>query len=103
MDGIHDVGGMQGLGVIAFAPSEPVFHHDWEGRIFALLGALGASGFTVDEYRWLIEQMPASQYLSTTYYEKWVEVLTQIVVSRGFATQEELAAAVAEEGDQFRD
>ena len=37
MNGIHDMGGMQGLGEIGYQASEPMFHAPWEGRGFALI------------------------------------------------------------------
>jgi len=30
VDGIHDLGGMQGFRAVAHAPAEPVFYHEWE-------------------------------------------------------------------------
>ncbi len=36
MDGIHDMGGMHGFGAIPREAGEPVFHAEWEGRIFAI-------------------------------------------------------------------
>ena len=38
MNGIHDMGGMQGLGTIGYQASEPMFHEPWEGRVFARYG-----------------------------------------------------------------
>ena len=32
MDGVHDMGGMDGFGKVEPEPNEPVFHHRWEGR-----------------------------------------------------------------------
>ena len=40
MNGIHDLGGMDGFGAVEPEPDEPVFHHPWEGRVFALRAAL---------------------------------------------------------------
>ena len=34
MNGVHDLGGMHGLGAINPEPNEPVFHHDWERAVF---------------------------------------------------------------------
>ena len=36
MNGVHDMGGMQGLGPIAPEPNEPLFHEPWEARALAL-------------------------------------------------------------------
>ena len=50
MNGIHDLGGMQGFGPIEREENEPVFHADWERRMFALLNLTIAAGqYHVDE------------------------------------------------------
>ena len=36
MNSIHDMGGMHGFGPIVVEDNEPVFHEDWEGRVYAL-------------------------------------------------------------------
>ena len=36
MNGVHDMGGMHGMGPIEPEPNEPVFHEPWEGRVYAL-------------------------------------------------------------------
>ncbi len=41
MDGIHDLGGMDGFGAVAREADEPVFHAEWERRLFALALAAG--------------------------------------------------------------
>ena len=52
MNGIHDMGGMHGFGPIDFETDEPVFHHEWEGRVYAIRGPLAGS------VRATIERMP---------------------------------------------
>ncbi len=48
VDGIHDLGGMQGFGAVAHSPAEPAFEHRWQAVARALLlvaaGAVQASG-----------------------------------------------------------
>ena len=36
MDGVHDMGGMDGFGKVVPEPNEPVFHHRWEGSVLAM-------------------------------------------------------------------
>jgi len=36
MNGVHDMGGMHGMGPIQYESNEPVFHEPWEARVFAL-------------------------------------------------------------------
>ena len=42
MNGIHDMGGMHGMGPIEYESNEPVFHEPWEARAFALNRAMSA-------------------------------------------------------------
>jgi nitrile hydratase len=43
MNGVHDMGGMDGFGAVVPEQDEPVFHADWERRLFALSQALPAA------------------------------------------------------------
>ena len=73
MNGIHDLGGMQGFGKIEREENEPVFHADWERHIFALLNLTIAAGqYHVDEIRHSIERMAPAEYLMTPYYVHWL-------------------------------
>ena len=42
MNGIHDMGGMHGMGPIRHEADEAVFHELWEGRMHAISRAIGA-------------------------------------------------------------
>ena len=42
MDGIHDLGGMDGFGAVVREENEPIFHADWEEKVFALSAVLEA-------------------------------------------------------------
>ena len=78
MNGVHDMGGMHGFGPVVVEADEPVFHTAWEARVRALEAAVAALGmWTVDEERHSIEQMPPGDYLSASYYEKWLWSLEQ--------------------------
>ena len=60
MNGVHDMGGMQGFGPIRPEKNEPVFHARWEGRIHGHLFALGALGkWNIDFARQTRESFPA--------------------------------------------
>jgi len=91
VNNIHDVGGMMRFGPVRPEPDEPVFHEEWEGRVFALAAAL-LQVATVDEYRWSIEKMASEDYLGTSYYEKWLVSLEDAIVNHGVATRDELDA-----------
>ena len=38
MNGVHDMGGMHGMGPVRHEPEkmEPVFHAAWEGRVYGI-------------------------------------------------------------------
>ncbi len=44
MNGVHDMGGMDGFGKVEPEPNEPTFHQDWEGRVMAMVRVMGANG-----------------------------------------------------------
>ncbi len=91
MNGIHDMGGMHGFGRIVVERDEPVFHDEWERRVFGCTCALTAAGFgSVDAFRFAIERMAPEHYLRATYYERWMTALASRLVESGVATQAEL-------------
>jgi hypothetical protein len=97
VNGIHDMGGMHGLGPIDREENEPVFHHAWERRAFALNMAAGFLGeWNIDMSRYAREQMPPAEYLATTYYEHWLWGLERLLVEKGLLTRAEVEARVAE-------
>ena len=73
MNGIHDMGGMRGLGELHYEETEPVFHEPWEGRVPAMMAALGV----FDGFRVGIEAIPAADYLRMSYYERWLVTLNE--------------------------
>jgi nitrile hydratase subunit beta len=98
MNGGHDLGGMHGLGPIQPEPEaeEPVFHHVWEKRVFALTLATGALGrWTIDMGRHARERQHPADYLRHSYYENWLTGLEKLLVERGLVSAEELASGKA--------
>ncbi|WP_019170172.1 nitrile hydratase subunit beta [Pseudaminobacter salicylatoxidans] len=84
MNGIHDCGGIDGLGPIEIEADEPVFHAPWEARVFGLNWAIGANGFwSLDEYRFAMEDRPVVDYMRDSYYAKWVYGLERLLVEKG--------------------
>ncbi|MGD9754526.1 MAG: nitrile hydratase subunit beta [Acidimicrobiia bacterium] len=93
MNGVHDLGGMHGFGPVAAEPerSEPVFHADWEATVLSsMLGTTRLRQWNVDEFRRNIEQLPPVDYLTFSYYEKWLAALERLVVEHGLVTEQEL-------------
>lgn len=92
MNGVHDMGGMQGFGPVVPEADEPWFHHDWERRAFALTLAMGATGqWNLDQSRAARESLPPAQYLASSYYEIWLGGLGKLLPERNLATSEEIA------------
>jgi hypothetical protein len=59
MDGVHDLGGMDGFGAVEAEKDEPVFHEPWEGRVHAMSSTMGARGvWNIDIGRFGIELLP---------------------------------------------
>ena len=70
---------------------------DWEVVADAVSVALGARGLrTTDEHRRAMEDMPADEYLSLSYYERWVRGTEQLLVEKGVVTREEIDRKMAE-------
>jgi nitrile hydratase len=93
MNGAQDMGGVHGFGPVLAEPDEPVFHTDWERRVFALTLAMGATGeWNLDASRFARENRPPREYLDKSYYEIWLAGLEQLLAERGLATEAELRA-----------
>ena len=91
MDGVHDLGGVEGFGAVVVEADEPVFHHEWERRVFGCNFAAIPGG--VDPFRHAIERMGARAYLSTSYYEHWLAAIETLAVESGAVPAAELEAA----------
>ena len=97
MNGIHDLGGMHGMGPINPEPNEPVFHAPWERTVFGLFVTTFAGGhFNVDEFRHAIEKMDAAHYLESSYYAHWLHAVEDLLVQRGTLTETEIKGRMAE-------
>jgi nitrile hydratase subunit beta len=99
MNGVHDMGGMHGMGPIAPEPNEPVFHERWEARVYALNRAMGLLGkWNIDAGRHSRERIPPADYLRMSYYEKWLAGLIMLLKESGLATQAELESGRPDQG-----
>src|SRR5260370_7216329 len=96
MNGIHDMGGMHGMGPIQHEKNEPVFHEEWEGRVYAINRAMGAWGkWNIDAGRHGIERLPPADYLRMSYYEKWLARNIALLVKHGLVTHTQIHTAKA--------
>jgi len=98
MNGVHDMGGMDGFGKVEAEPNEPMFHTRWEGRVLAMVRAMGAAGaFNIDTSRFFRESLPPHVYLSSSYYKKWLLGLEDMLIARGYVGKKEIAEGHARE------
>jgi nitrile hydratase len=97
MNGVHDMGGMQGMGPIGHEADAPVFHEPWEGRAWALFRATSPYGRGIwRNFRYELEQIPPADYLRMPYYEKWFTVLVNRLLRSRYITPEELSSGRAD-------
>jgi nitrile hydratase beta subunit len=91
MNSVHDMGGMHGMGPVAIEADEPVFHHQWEARVFSLrLACAFHRKWNADMGRYARERIPPAQYLSASYYELGLFQLEMLLVEQGLVTAKEL-------------
>src|SRR5262245_53077172 len=97
MNGVHDLGGVDGFGAIHVEAGEPVFHADWERRVFGMTAVASAALVrNVHRFRHAIERMEPPHYLSSPYYEHWLTALATLLVESGAITAAELQARAAD-------
>jgi nitrile hydratase len=92
MNGVHDMGGMDGFGRVEPERDEPVFHAAWEGRVIAMMRAMGAAGaWNLDMFRDAREHQPPAFYLSASYYRSWARSVETLLLAKGIASRQEIA------------
>jgi nitrile hydratase len=78
------MGGMDGFGPIAPEANEPVFHAEWERRMFALASAIPfVVPMSDDHFRQEIERIDPATYLKSSYYELWYRAHSALLRQRG--------------------
>jgi nitrile hydratase accessory protein len=103
------IGEMEGDVALPRSNGELVFEAPWEGRAFGLAVALNERG--IYEWRAFRDQLVAeikeheADGAQSTYYERWLESLEELVLANGLVTREELEARTAEyaTGDREND
>jgi nitrile hydratase len=93
MNGVHDMGGMQGFGPVRPEPDEPVFHEWWEGRVFGLTRLVRVGRWNLDHSRHQLELLPPADYLRMSYYERWFTRLVKRLLANNAVTPEELVGS----------
>jgi hypothetical protein len=96
----HDVGGLLDFGPIDRAEHDPAL---WEKRVDAMLILLVGpkkGAFKIDAMRRVIEDYGQQEYDATTYYQKWVRAIRNLLIEQEVISEDELDkkfAAVAAE------
>jgi nitrile hydratase beta subunit len=99
VNGVHDLGGMDGFGPVVREADEPVFHATWEKRVFGmLLATMGQGIYNLDEMRHAIERMSPAHYLGSSYYEHWLAGLERMLIEKGRLSASEIDAKMKEIG-----
>jgi nitrile hydratase subunit beta len=95
VDGIHDLGGMQGFGHVQQLTAAPPFAEPWEGKAF-VIGALAAriAGTNLHAFRHAIERVPPREYL-VGYWNRWTMGAQIMMEDSGIVTDEEVRARAA--------
>ena len=91
MNGVHDMGGMHGMGPVQLEKDEPVFHaRVGRARLRAERAMRAWRKWNIDAGRHALELMPAADYLRMSYYERWFARLEAHVVQIGLVTRDEI-------------
>ena len=97
---VHDVGGLD------FGPIDRHEHHLalWEKRTDAMLILLASSKsvFKIDAMRRVIEDYGQQEYDRTTYYEKWIRAIRNLLVEQEIISADEVDARMKEVADRHR-
>ena len=81
MNGVHDMGGMEGFGPVEAEHNERCSTPVGRARVLALRRALGAwRRWNIDAGRYSIETLPPADYLRMSYYEKWLASATKLAL-----------------------
>ena len=88
MQGIHDLGGMDGFTLPERDPG-PVLAQEWERQVWGLLFSLSIPGVATGG-RVAIESIPPALYLTMPYYARWLYIQEQALLASGVVTEEEL-------------
>ncbi|MDA0367837.1 MAG: nitrile hydratase subunit beta [Proteobacteria bacterium] len=92
MPGPHDLGGRN------FGPVNRAEHarSEWDNRVDAILKLmLDGRRFRVDELRRAIESLPERDYMTFSYYEKWLAAIRLLVVEKGLLSEQEIDGRLA--------
>ena len=102
MEGIHDIGGIEGYGPVPYVREEKAeVSTRWEAVSGAATFALLRSGLTnIDAHRHRIERLDPSRYFPVTYWGRWLAAVESAVVDQGVAETTEIEAEIRRQGHE---
>ncbi|MDH5738333.1 MAG: nitrile hydratase subunit beta [Gammaproteobacteria bacterium] len=105
MDGIHDLGGKQGFGVVQMEKNEPVFHYSWEAKVFSfvLAGLRAGAWNNTDKFRHAIERIDPVSYLTNGYYGRWLAAVETLLLESGVVNPGDLEKELERMGVENQD
>jgi nitrile hydratase len=80
------MGGQTGFGPVPVDDDGKYFHADWEARVYAIVRTLQGRGVInqeFDELRDAIERIPPAEYLTLSYYERWLRATEMLLAEKG--------------------
>lgn len=102
MNGVHDLGGMHGFGLVEREPGPPSLE-PWEAAVIAIMNeSMRAGLFNIDEFRHGIERMEPVHYLASPYFEHWLDGIARVLGERGQIDPAELEARTAAGGPEAK-
>jgi nitrile hydratase len=87
MQGIHDLGGMDGF-TLPERDQGRVLAEEWEREVWGLLFSLGIPGASPGVRD--LESIPPALYLGMPYYARWLWALERSLLASGIVTETEL-------------
>ncbi len=101
MDGIHDLGGMQGFGPVPVRTGDAPFRElkDWEKRMWGLARSAIAPGITIDWFRHGLERMVPADYLNLSYFDKWCANYFMLMIDNGTIAMEDVRRGHVDDPD----
>jgi nitrile hydratase beta subunit len=87
MDGAHDMGGMQGFGPVRTPDGDVAYHEAWEPRA-QMVGIMSKA--TAGSMRARIEALAPGEYLSLSYYARWLAAAEHSHVADGSVSADDL-------------
>jgi nitrile hydratase len=95
MNGVHDMGGMQGFGPIRPEQNGAASDAPWQERILAIYLALGRWGrWTSDFARQTRESLPPVVYLTLDYNQRRYAQVVELLLGADLATRAEIESGI---------